>query len=103
LGLDVDWQEEHKRRVAGFPDDVREAHSHSANHRDEIEDSASCGCFYCTSTFSSEMITEWIDEDAEGVGQTALCPQCRIDSVIGDKSGYPITKEFLSKMKQYWF
>jgi len=97
------WQEEHKRRVAKFPHDVREAHTHSANHRAEIENSLSCGCFYCTSAFSPTTIVEWIDEDSEGIGQTALCPKCGIDSVIGDRSGYPITKYFLSEMKRYWF
>ena len=28
---------------------------------------------------------------------------CDIDSVIGDSSGFPITKEFLKKMNEYWF
>jgi acetone carboxylase gamma subunit len=37
------------------------------------------------------------------MGTTALCPYCGIDSVIGDKSGFPITKEFLEKMYQHWF
>jgi len=34
---------------------------------------------------------------------TALCPHCGIDSVIGESSSVPITKEFLGKMKKYWF
>ena len=41
---------------------------------------------------------EWIDDD-----NTALCPKCGIDSVIGTKSGYPITKEFLGQMQAHWF
>ena len=28
---------------------------------------------------------------------------CDTDSVIGENSGYPITKEFLESMKKYWF
>jgi len=49
------------------------------------------------------VIEEWVDEDAAGVGQTALCPRCGIDSVIGDQSGYEISASFLAKMHSYWF
>jgi hypothetical protein len=48
-------------------------------------------------------ITDWIDENSAGVGQTALCATCGIDSVIGDRSGFPITEAFLSAMNRYWF
>ncbi len=34
---------------------------------------------------------------------TAICPYCRVDSIIGESSKYPITKEFLKMMKEYWF
>jgi hypothetical protein len=96
-------QEEHKRRVSKFPKDLSGAHNHSANHRAEIESSFICGCFSCTATFAPMAIKEWIDENDDGIGQAALCPECSIDSVIGDKSGYPINKVFLSEMKRHWF
>jgi uncharacterized Zn-finger protein len=79
------------------------AHSHSANHRVEIESSNKCGCFYCREIFSPDKVNEWVDEDDNNVGTTALCPYCGIDSVIGDASGYPITKEFLESMYRHWF
>ena len=83
------------------PDHVR-AHRHSSRHREEVLASESCGCFYCCSIFQPSEIQEWIDEQ-EGVGQTALCPKCGIDSVIGSESGYPVTIEFLEGMKVHWF
>jgi hypothetical protein len=43
-------------------------------------------------------IEEWIDPNDD----TALCPYCDIDSVIGDASGYEITEEFLRKMNDHW-
>ncbi|SPF45919.1 hypothetical protein SBDP1_580008 [Syntrophobacter sp. SbD1] len=64
----MNWEEEHKRRVAGFPDDIREAHIHCANHRSEIESSSLCGCFYCTATFPSGKIDEWVGEESPGAG-----------------------------------
>lgn len=83
------------------PASVR-AHRHSIHHREEILSSQCCGCFYCCSIFSPTEIDRWTDE-WEKIGQTALCPHCGIDSVVGSESGYPITKEFLNQMKSYWF
>jgi len=68
-----------------------------------MTDSDLCGCFYCLATYSPADIKEWTDEDEAGIGTTALCPRCGIDSVIGNKSGYPITKEFLEQMHSVWF
>ena len=53
--------------------------------------------------YSPREIEEWVDADETGEGQTALCPRCGIDSVIGSASGYPITKEFLEAMNRRWF
>ncbi|HEY5771822.1 MAG TPA: cytoplasmic protein, partial [Chitinophagaceae bacterium] len=62
-----------------------------------------CGCFYCVGIFKSAEIIEWTDED-NPKGQTALCPICGIDSVIGDKSNFPITdKNFLNQMHSFYF
>ena len=81
--------------VGGLPD----PHQHSMNHRAQIEASAVCGCFRCGKTFSPAVIEDWVDD-----GQTALCPKCGIDSVIGDASGIPVADPgFLKKMKRRWF
>ena len=85
----------------GNPDYI-EAHKHCTMSCIEIEQSKLCGCFNCLAIFTPAEITEWWDEIG-GIPQTPVCPECCIDSVIGDKSGYPITKEFLSKMQKYWF
>lgn len=74
------------------------AHKHCFRHRTELEASGLCGCFYCIATFIPGAITEWTDD-----GQTALCPSCSVDSVIGSAAGYPITVEFLEGMHEDWF
>lgn len=84
------------------PDYIR-AHTHSSNHREELVKSDLCGCFYCLEVYNPAEITDWIDEDENGIGLCALCPRCGIDSVIGSASGYAITKDFLRKMHQHWF
>jgi len=83
------------------PDHIR-AHRHSSRHREEVLASGRCGCFYCRAIFEPSEIKGWVDE-REGVGQTALCPRCGIDSVIGSESGYSITEEFLARMQAHWF
>jgi hypothetical protein len=79
------------------PDYIR-AHKHSSKHREALERSDRCGCFYCIQIFEPKEIVEWVDD-----GQTAMCPKCGIDSVIGSASGFPIEKAFLKKMELYWF
>lgn len=80
---------------------LREAHQHSIHNRDEILASKQCGCFYCCAIFSPQEIDRWEDEPDGCV--TAICPKCGIDSVIGDRSGYSITPDFLNRMKRCWF
>lgn len=87
------------------PDDhrLRLAHGHSIFHRGEIEASSLCGCFSCKRTFAPHEIKEWTDATRPQAEQTAICPLCGIDSVIGDKSGFPLTPEFLRDMHKVWF
>ncbi|MEG1285354.1 MAG: cytoplasmic protein [Romboutsia sp.] len=77
-----------------------EAHKYSSNHRKSLENDKKCGCFYCLKIFNTKEIEEWVDDTENG---TAICPYCDIDSVIGESSGYPIEKEFLKRMMEYWF
>ena len=82
---------------------LRAAHKRSIRHRTEIEASAVCGCFYCKETFAPGEIEDWTDTGNPVSEQTALCPRCGIDSVIGDRSGFALTPEFLSEMNKAWF
>jgi hypothetical protein len=88
----------HRGMALWTRNDLDAAHKHSSMHRAELEKSDACGCFYCLTVFPPSDIVEWIDD-----GQTALCPKCPVDSVIGSASGYPITEEFLEKMHERWF
>jgi len=80
-------------------DPAVEAHRYSSNHKQQLLQDKVCGCFYCLEIFSPSEIGEWVPDS----GETAICPYCGIDSVIGESSGYPITKEFLSAMNKVWF
>lgn len=76
---------------------VIRAHSHCYHNIAEVRKSSLCGCFYCISTFSQERIEQTTDE-----GQTALCPICCMDTVIGSASGFTLSRPFLAEMHRYW-
>lgn len=82
--------------------DYKKIHKFSIYNRTSINKSEKCGCFYCESIYQSKEILEWIDADESGIGQTALCPKCGVDSVLGDND-IEIKDEVLKKMKEYWF
>jgi len=75
-----------------------EAHKHASRHRVELEASVRCGCFFCFRTFPPTSIKAWID-----ARQTALCPECGVDSVIGSASAQRIDDAFLRQMHGQFF
>ena len=77
---------------------LTEARQHASRHRVELEASARCGCFFCFRTFPPASIKAWID-----ASQTALCPGCGVDSVIGSASSHRIDDAFLRRMHGQFF
>ena len=74
------------------------AHKHSTRHRPEVEASSLCACFFCFKKFAPASIKAWSDG-----GQTALCPGCGVDSVIGNASSHRLDDTFLRKMHGHFF
>ena len=70
-----------------------EAFKRASRHRAEVEASEQCGCFSCFRTFPPSTITRWIDGN-----QTALCPKCGIDTVLGSASMHGINDTFLRRL-----
>ena len=81
--------------------DYVKAHIYCADNKSELSQDNKCGCFYCLEIFDPKEITHWCSIYSEN--DTAICPYCGIDSIISESSGFPMTKEFLEKMNQYWF
>lgn len=79
---------------------LKKAHRASFENEESIRESKECLCFHCNNLFPPSEIQDWVN-DAHG--RTALCPYCRIDSVIGDEAGYPFTEKFILAMNGYWF
>lgn len=80
-------------------DELRSAHDRAFRNKPSITASTVCGCFFCKKTCTPSDVLEWVRRD-----ETALCPHCSIDALIGDASGLPVTDEaFLSEMHAHWF
>lgn len=65
-------------------------------HRNALLASDIAVCFYCFSEFLPHTIVEWCDGDEPG--QTAICPICQVDAVVGfngpvDKSWVKLAHE----------
>jgi hypothetical protein len=85
-------------RCGIFREDDKEFHKHAFKNKKEIDKSLLVGCFYCLSVFEPNQIKEWT------VNDTAVCPNCSIDSLVGDASGYPIAdKKFMHNMHDLYF
>ncbi len=79
------------------------AHKRSSIHRQSLLESELCGCFHCCEIYSPEIIGEWVDKDDTGLGQTAMCPKCGIDSVIAVCGDRAESTDLLKRMQRHWF
>ena len=96
---------------------IAEVVARSYLNRKEVENSEKCGCFGCLSIFLPSDIALWSDSedprdddpgslrsDSERFrGNTAICPNCESDSVIGSASGYEISEPSLRVLQAHWF
>lgn len=73
---------------------VKEAYRFSRYHKVKFLEGKICGCFTCLHIFSAAEIVEWTDN-----GLTAVCPYCGTNTVLSDSLGFPITEEFLGRMR----
>ena len=75
-------------------------HSHTIRNRKEIDQSEYCHCISCIKSYPSPIVMRFIKD---GDGETALCPYCGIDAVIGDGCGLEIDQEILITLNKRWF
>ena len=78
--------------------ELRDAHGQCIRNRETIIRSAACGCIYCCEVFEPWEIESWTDS-----GETAMCPKCGMDAVVGAASGWALTDQFLEAMHARWF
>jgi hypothetical protein len=84
-------------------------HTFCHNNRERLASAGYGHCFYCSAMdFPVDSIREWVGTN----NQTALCPDCSIDTVLpkvvrysseDELEDYFITNKDLLKMRKYWF
>ena len=79
---------------------IKKAHQATFKNKESILRSKICGCFSCMKTFPPDEVVFMRETDGQ---ETAGCPYCYTDAVLGDADGFPITTEFLQKMHKEWF
>lgn len=77
--------------------DLAALHKKSSRNRSLLAGSTICACFYCFSEYKFDRIDKWTDED-----ETAICPVCGVDAVLGFDSAPPDQK-LLQAMHDRWF
>ena len=78
--------------------DLKAIHQSSFQNKELLKKHDVCGCFHCKKIFKPDVIHFWIDDN-----QTAMCPYCFTDSVIGPACGYPVTEGLLYIMSEIYF
>lgn len=74
-------------------------HRKSIGNKARLADAKHCGCFFCLSHFAMAELEYCDDED----DQTAVCPRCGIDSVIGEYEDQRVPDDLLKAMKERYF
>ena len=77
---------------------ISEIYRYSSQHRTLLQQSERSGCFYCLETFAYSEIEDWCDDE-----QTAMCPHCGIDAVLGSASVEALIPELLQAMHRAYF
>jgi hypothetical protein len=71
-------------------------HKHSFKNKIEVQYSRKCACFHCFLLYDASEVDTFLKEnDGE---ETALCPVCITDTIIGDASGFNLTDELIDEL-----
>ena len=71
-------------------------HKHSFNNKFEILNSHKCACFHCFRIYDSADV-DTFSKETDGQ-ETALCPLCISNTIIGDASGFNLTDELIDTL-----
>jgi len=77
---------------------IKQAALFSMHNKQQIEASELAGCFYCCEIFRTKEIKEFTDS-----GETAICPRCGVDAVLGSASRITLDVETMNEAHDFWF
>lgn len=74
-------------------EELKKAHDYSFKNKEDVSKSDKCACFHCFRTFPAKEIETYLSEN-DGK-ETALCPYCMCDTIIGDASGFELSDDLI--------
>jgi hypothetical protein len=77
---------------------LKKVHAYSSNHKEAVNLSGACVCFYCEERIPTASIIEWTDSG----DSTAICPRCGVDALIPEKL-IEVTPQLLVAMRYFYF
>jgi hypothetical protein len=79
------------------------AHEHCFGNEVEVCASECACCIACAIAFPAKLVRETAPQRGSD-GPTVFCPVCAFDTVVGDRSGYPVDDpEFITAMNRKYF
>lgn len=85
-------------RLEKKDDELHDAHMHTIDNREEVEQSKFCYCICCDTYFKPDEVEDYADG-----GSTVICPYCDCDAVIGEACGIKLTDKLLSNLHKRYF
>lgn len=79
-------------------DFIKKAPMYSFKNKEAVSASQICGCYNCLNIINTNDIEFWTDDD-----ETALCPNCTLDTLIAESFQVQLDKETLQKIRDHWF
>ncbi len=79
---------------------LTELQKHTHNNEIEILHSKTCSCIFCRQHYDARAVNDWVNDER---GMSAICPECGMDTVIGDNGGEPLDKETLKALNLAFF
>lgn len=75
---------------------LEQVHKHSFKNKEELLKSEKCACFHCFKVYNPTEIESYlVEKDGK---ETALCPHCMCDTVIGDASRFILSDQLIDAM-----
>jgi hypothetical protein len=91
----------HRGLDHGRKDQLQRAHQASVFNRALVQACSQVGGFYCLAILPVESVKRWCDSRPKS-DLTALCPLCRIDALLPEAAGFPLTRQFIVAMQAFW-
>ncbi len=73
---------------------------HTKDNEIDILRSKKCSCLFCRQSYDARKVSEWNNEEKR---ISAICPECGMDTVVGDASGFNLDHDTLKAINQAYY